>query len=153
MNCPTQNILSAYVDQELPDDQVRDVVDHLAQCPRCQEWVNQAQFIGSVVRNASTPVPTDAMMARWSRVKVATSDKSVRRLAGWLTAAASLALAWTTVINMSNHAEGSTSFTELNAAIGVTEDESSSSSIDETARWIATDLSLQSGKTAGGQLP
>ena len=44
-NCPNEEDMACYIDRLLPEDEVRQVEEHLLGCPRCREIVAITRMI------------------------------------------------------------------------------------------------------------
>lgn len=88
MTCnPSQ--LHRYHDAELSPAELREVEAHLASCDACRALLDDLRGLSSWI--VSTPIPaveTARLNAIAQSAWHASSDRGVRRLAGWITAAA-----------------------------------------------------------------
>lgn len=71
--------LSAFVDNELQDDERLQVEDHLAKCALCQLQVSQFVEMGNLMRRSESLVDTQAM---WDRAVVQMGEQVVVRQKG-----------------------------------------------------------------------
>lgn len=142
VNCPSEQDLHLLLDGELPLDRVVAVQAHVVQCPHCEAKLAELRMIGDMLRNAPLPEPAKAAFERWHRSFSQVEEQQVRRLASWMTAAASIVLAVSLYSAMSNQAVASAQpLAEWEAAvIGI---DSSAPDEQATAQWISTDLSRQ----------
>ncbi len=139
MNCLTDHDLHRLHDDELsPADRLR-VAGHLASCDACAARLHEIESIGRLLRNAPLPEMARDAMYRIQRNVAAMQERSVRRLAGWMTAAASVVLAVSLYVATSSQAQAAPSVTDWEAAaIGV--DVDASTDDQATAAWIVADL-------------
>ncbi len=139
MACLTDHDLHRLHDDELsPADRMR-VAAHVASCDVCAERLHEIASIGDLLRNAPLPGMARDAMVRIQRNVAAMQERSVRRLAGWMTAAASIVLVVSLYAATSSQAHATPSVTEWEAAaIGV--DVESTSTDQATAQWIVADL-------------
>lgn len=137
MNCPATYDLHRFHDDELSPVERERVVSHIETCDACAKALASIESTSKRVRSAPLPVPTGEMMARWRRVG---QDRSVRRLAGWMTAAASVVLGVSVYMASSTPAQANTSSSDWEAVAlgGELED---ASTYQATATWIVNDLS------------
>lgn len=137
MNCPPIQDLHRFHDAELSASERDRVAQHLLSCDACVEALASIESTRELVRAAPLPLPTPQMMQRWRRVG---QDRSVRRLAGWMTAAASVVLGVSVYVASSTPAQASTSQAEWEAlALGAELEDAST--YQATATWIVNDLS------------
>ncbi|MBC7784740.1 MAG: zf-HC2 domain-containing protein [Burkholderiales bacterium] len=141
MTCPSQQDLQQLYDGELPSDQIASVQSHVEVCPACTAALAELRMISDLVRSAPLPEPALLAIQRWQRTLSSVQERSVRRLASWMTAAASVVLAVSLYASLSNQARASaiTLAEWETAVIGI--DADATTSDQATAQWIATDLS------------
>jgi anti-sigma factor RsiW len=122
---------------------MQDAQQHVRQCPQCEARLAEMRMIGDIVRNAPLPQPAKAAMARWHRNLAAIEERQVRRLASWMTAAASIVLAVSLYSAMSHQAVAASTpqLAEWEATlIGL---DTSGPAEQTTAQWMSSDLSRQ----------
>ncbi len=147
MNCPTQEDLNRFHDGELSSQARGDIETHLHTCQVCYDHLSELSIVSDLIKNASMPQPTIAMMRKWQGSMRNLQEESVRRITGWLTAAASIVLAISLHLALSKQANATivTLADWEPAAIGL---QSDNASLDQaTAQWIATDLSRSTPQT------
>lgn len=148
MNCPKDQFLHRFYDEELSPEDRHQVESHLASCSSCADRVRELQSIGNRIRQASFGELTSRTLVRWHHTVMDLQERSIRRLAGWMTAAASVVL----VVSLytATRTQAQTALSDVHdweaAAVGI--DIESASPDIATAQWIATDLSRT---TSGGQ--
>lgn len=148
MNCPSDQFLHRFYDAELPPEDLLVVQAHLAECPVCADKVRQFEVIGNMIRQAYPGELTTQTSIRWCHALMDFQERSIRKLAGWMTAAATVVLAvslYTATQTQAQSVWSDVSDWEA-AAVGI--DVESASPDIATAQWIVTDLSHFSG---GGQ--
>ncbi len=150
VNCLCEQDLHLLLDNEYPLERLQDAHAHLRQCPACEARLAELRMIGDIVRNAPLPTPAKAAIERWQRSFAHVQEQQVRRLASWMTAAASIVLAVSLYSAMSHQAVAAPpQLAEWEAAvIGI---DSSAPDEQATAQWISTDLSRQ--QRAGSNNP
>lgn len=149
MMCPTDQSLQRFHDDELSPHERTDVAGHLQSCDACAAKVQELGLLRDMIR--SSPLPTIAVAAldRWHRNAMGMQERSVRRLAGWMTAAASIALVVSLYAATASQAQATApSVSEWEAAVIGIDVETISNDLT-TAEWIATDLS----RTPSGRKP
>ena len=144
MTCPSEQDLTAFVDGELAASRVDDIAGHLADCDACAALVARYRRVGDVVRGAAMDVPTLVAQSRWINAVSLSSDRSVRRLASWMTAAASIVLVATLSMWVSSNAQATPTPLSDWEATAIAGPEAVSDSPHATAQLIALDLSLPS---------
>lgn len=88
MQCNLEQ-LHRYHDGELDGDASRDVETHLADCRECQKALEELQRLSSIVAMTIMPVVDPRRLTAISHAAWQSSnERGVRRLAGWITAAA-----------------------------------------------------------------
>lgn len=149
MSCPGEQTLSAFFDGELSPETVRTVESHLSGCDHCQAAVQDMRATRELLVGAQAPVPSLAAQARWMNSFAESRDRSVRRLAEWLTAAAAVLLVATGVLSYGNRTSATPQLSEWETAM-VGADTEGTSNTQVAARWIIADLSIQ---RKGGERP
>jgi anti-sigma factor RsiW len=141
MQCPTSHDLQRLYDGELADaDAVR---AHVASCPDCAATMQSLAAMSQTVRDAALPTPSLAATDRWIRAMRATQERSVLRLASWLTAVAAAILIGLVVWPTSSEAKPAARLTinEWETAMLTRDDAESTPAPLATAKWMAADLS------------
>ena len=97
--CPDTDLLSAYLDEELPDDIRRGVTEHLKTCEQCGSVVNRYRRISTRLQEGVIECPSEEIEEAQRRTKILL--KRYREVShpvwkkkvgiGWIAAAASLA--------------------------------------------------------------
>ncbi|HEX8324115.1 MAG TPA: zf-HC2 domain-containing protein [Tepidisphaeraceae bacterium] len=133
------NKLNAFLDGELPPADAAAVEAHLAGCPACAALVVGDRATGDRLRAAPLPVPSMDAHLRWLSQWQIARDRSVRRLAGWMTAAAAVVLGVTLSTTFVGPAQAQPALAEWEAAaFGSMDDDDA----PRTARLFAVDLAL-----------
>lgn len=140
MTCPADLILNRLLDGELTPAEAHAAEAHVRQCPQCAARLAELRMVGDVLRDAPLPAPARAAVERWHRALTQVEEQQVRRLASWMTAAASVVLALSLYSAMSRQAVAQPPrLADWEAAlIGI---DSSVPAEQATAQWISTDLS------------
>ena len=140
--------LDAFFDGELsPSDAAR---IETVLTPADHEYLGDAAAVAEALRSAPLPMPTANAHARWLANWQIARDRSVRRLAGWMTAAAAIVLVVTLGGSMNGSAQAQPLAEWETAAVGQADDDE----VPRTARLIAVDLSLPhsaDGRADGGE--
>ena len=128
--------LDAYLDGELsPTDSAR---LEASMTMADQEYLDDVAANADYLRAALWPTPSANAHARWLANWQITRDRSVRRLAGWMTAAAAVVLCVTLGGSMNGSAQAQPLAEWETAAVGQADDDDA----PRTARLFAVDLSL-----------
>lgn len=154
MSCDRLNQIHAYHDGELSPVVRMELESHLAVCTECRELLEELQDLSSLLGTAELPeLPSGAMnrmRGAWWASKPA-QDRGIRRLTGWLTAAAAAVLMVVPMLPTRNPPSDqqltATRSFEIMALVppaGPADD--SSSELLEVARWFASDLSTEQGQ-------
>lgn len=88
MSCDHTNEIHAYHDGELAAERVEALERHLATCGSCRAELVELRELSVRVSSAALVAPSAIAMQRLVRSGRVTQERSIRRLAGWLTAAA-----------------------------------------------------------------
>ena len=135
-------LLEAWLDGELPPDEAARVAAIVATDPAAAGFVDEIKIAGDRLRTTPLPTPVIGSHARWLADWQIARDRSVRRLAGWMTAAASIVLATTLSSTFTRPAAAQPVLAEWeSAAVGSVDDDDA----PRTARLIAIDLALPAG--------
>ncbi len=141
MTCPNDQLLHRFHDGELTPAERGVVSTHLQSCDACAAKLQEMRLIGDMIRSAPLPRLAADTLDRWQRSALAMQERSVRRLAGWMTAAASVALVVSLYTATASQANADTPVvSDWEAAVIGIDVESTSTDL-ATAQWIATDLS------------
>lgn len=140
MSPEIEQLLQAWLDGELPAGERARVEAILAADAEAPAYVDSLRSISDRVRSADLPLPDAMAQARWLAQWQIARDRSVRRLAGWMTAAAAIVLAATLSTAFTHPAQAQTpALAEWeSAAVGSADDDEA----PRTARLIAVDLAL-----------
>ena len=69
-DCPTEEELSAYIDEELQSERTTDIAAHLQECERCAECAREFSAVTRAFRRHGVPAPDAAdVEALWGRVR------------------------------------------------------------------------------------
>ena len=100
--CEQSTQLQAYYDGELGEDQRRQFEAHLRDCAPCSAKLEQLRAMSQMLRAVPLPEVPVAAMARFRATlqpaRDRWQDRSVMRLAGWLTSAAAAVLVGSLII-------------------------------------------------------
>jgi anti-sigma factor RsiW len=146
MRCEKVGQVHAYHDGEMPAGLMREFEAHLAECDACTRELAELREVSARVRGAQMVRPTVMMVERWGRLMDVDRERGVRRLAGWLTAAAAVLALTVSTLSPRGNDSGNGELNSMVAAfettpvLGLEEDNASPALI--AARWMATDLSL-----------
>jgi anti-sigma factor RsiW len=140
MDCLSDTIFNRYHDCELSATDAEAVRSHLAACPACAARLAEMASMSDLIRSAPLPLMAREAMNRLHARMLTMQDQSVRRLASWMTLAASVVLGVSLYIATNSQAQA-TSAPISNweaAAIGV--DVSQTADDVTPASWIVADL-------------
>jgi len=149
MTCDNAAKIHAYHDGELPSDERIAIESHLAVCDECRELLADLQKLTNIFATVELPeMPQRAvsrMYGSWHAAKAA-QDRGVRRLAGWLTAAAAVVLLLVPLQSQRADVENrNTDVDETVAFVPPTSPrEDANSELVQVAQWMANDLSVDS---------
>jgi anti-sigma factor RsiW len=143
--------LQAYHDGELAAVERAQVEAHLNDCAECRSALAELRQLSSMFAEVSLPEIPDRAMSRmhgvWIKSRV-TSDRAVRRITGWMTAAAAavLALGLLQTPITQRTTEARVDSWELDAAAVTAtdtarDDSSGTGELVQVAQWMAQDLS------------
>ncbi len=141
MTCDRSQEVSAYHDGELPAETARELEQHLAQCAACGVELAALRRLSQQVQAARLDEPPAGALQLWMRRSHrAADDRSVRRLAGWMTAAAAALLVTATLSLQMSPAEASPTLSEWELAM-INPDADAAPQSVFLAQWMAADLS------------
>ena len=150
MTCERMNQIHAYHDGELSPAARGEVESHVAVCAECRQLLGELRDLSQMLATVDLPaVPRGAlnrMHGAWWASRRA-QEQGVRRLAGWLTAAAAAVLVVVPLTSARAPAEPplvATRSWEIMALVppaGPREDPNAE--FIQVAQWFATDLSTE----------
>jgi anti-sigma factor RsiW len=153
MTCEKSNLIHAYHDGELSAADRAEVEAHLAVCAECGQLLEELRELSHALAVVDLPtVPRSAMNrmhGAWWAAKPA-QERGVRRLAGFLTAAAAAVLVVVPLTSQNVAVEQPivpTRSFEIMALVpppGPRDD--MSGELMQVAQWFATDLSTEQGQ-------
>jgi anti-sigma factor RsiW len=149
-----------YHDGELSSADRAAFESHLASCGECRELLGELASLSQTLRTASLPAAGPSLQERifdaWEAAQ-ALRERGVRRMAGWLTAAAAAVLllglvGWPSesrgpsVVELTPTASAAETW-EVAAVMPPDQraEESGSPDLAQVAQWMATDLGANSG--------
>jgi len=142
MNHPTEQLLSAYYDNELPPSDRAAIAAHLVQCKACELILQDFAAVTEHMGSAALPEPSIAAQARWMNSFRPARERGVRQLAGLLTAAAAIVIAVSMAIPSNAQATAAPAQWEKAAVTGSPD---VGTTPQATAQWIVADLSAGNG--------
>ncbi|HMB95391.1 MAG TPA: zf-HC2 domain-containing protein [Tepidisphaeraceae bacterium] len=153
MNCEKAEKIHAYHDDALSAEQRSEVEAHLAICAECRELMADLQKLSSAFAAVEFAEMPPRAMSRlygsWHAAKVE-QDRGVRRLAGWLTAAAAaiLILVPLHVTSLSQRTNNPNVAVDETVAFlpPSSPREDANSDLVQVAQWMANDLSVDQGR-------
>ena len=104
---------------------------------------HRKNLLGDALRDARLEEPSLAAQSRWMDAVSLATDRSVRRLAGWMTVAASVVLVVTMLMSSQSSAQATPALADWEAA-AINGPDTSNDSVHATAQMLAVDLSLPS---------
>jgi anti-sigma factor RsiW len=150
--CPTSEQVHAYHDGELPSAQRAAFEAHLASCRECQALLEQLGQLTKLFAQAPlAELPQRALGRMYGSFHAARArqEQSVRRLAGWMTAAAAAILVLVSIRNPTAITQRDSAPTptggwaELVAVMPPLEPSNGSTAeLVQFAQWSASDLSI-----------
>jgi anti-sigma factor RsiW len=142
MSLTPQHPLDAFADGELSTEQMAELAALLKDDADALAEVAAIRALGDRLRESPLPLPASGAEANWLRNWQIARDRSVRRLAGWMTAAASVILGITLSAALTRPAQAQPQLADWEtAAVAGLDDEEA----PRAARLIAVDLSLPHG--------
>ncbi|GAB4371627.1 MAG: hypothetical protein Kow009_07860 [Spirochaetales bacterium] len=100
--CPERELLSSYVDEELPESTMRTLASHLSECPVCRRIVSQYRKVREILSDESVQPDLKECDIQASQQRIAIELERYRRVphpfwsrkvqVGWAALAASIAL-------------------------------------------------------------
>jgi anti-sigma factor RsiW len=141
VTCPSEQLQRLHDDQLSAAEAAR-VRAHVAGCESCRKTLADFAAVSDAVRSASLPRPTPAMLARWKAAAQWRRERSVRRLAGWLSTAAAAAIAVAVVTGGKGESvdTASLAISPWEAAM-LTPAAAEATPTQVAANWMAADLS------------
>lgn len=145
MSCEQHNLIQAYYDGQVAQDEALIAQLHLSRCAECRELYGSLKQVSAVVRDTPMRRPSEMTMARLNGSIALRQDRTVRRFTGWLTSAAAALVVGVMLLSPSGQTQP--------AAYGQASDDAvvnlamfHRSTSDEpevmlAARWITVDLS------------
>lgn len=89
MACQWEHLLSAYLDGELSSERRQEVERHMRQCAQCEQALQEMGEVSRRVAGAAMARSSEMAKARLRQgLRRRHQEQAVRRLTGWLTAAA-----------------------------------------------------------------
>lgn len=139
MSLEPNHPLDAFIDGELSAAEMARIALVLKDDPALAMEVAELRAMGDRLRETPLSLPVLNAEANWLRNWQISRDRSVRRLAGWMTAAAAaiLGITLSTALTRSAQAQPQLADWETAAVAGLDEDDT-----PRAARLIAVDLSL-----------
>jgi anti-sigma factor RsiW len=151
MNCPSDQLLSAYYDGEASPQDVAQIQAHLESCASCSDVIRAMRATSGIVRRAELLPVTQAMLNRWSSVNRTAQERSIRRLTASLTGIAASVLIAASLLKQPVAEFTAPAFGEYEQLALAGEEESTDpSSSHFAAKWMAADLAMRS---QGGEQP
>jgi len=141
MNCPNDQVLSAFCDGELPPVEMAQVRTHLQGCAVCSDVVRAIESASTMLRTAEWSNVSQEMLDRWSTAKTAVQDRSLRRFVGSLTGIAASVLIVASFARQQTSDASSPTIGEWEQIALAGEDEGDSSHV--AATFMAADLSMR----------
>jgi anti-sigma factor RsiW len=150
--CPNCEQVHAYYDGELAAEQRAAFELHLQACPECQASLNELRQLSSLFAQIPlSEVPQRAMGRMYGSFHAARArqDRGVRRLAGWMTAAAAAVLVIASIRNPTSLTQPDDppsltgAWPEMVAVMPPLEPGyGSNAELVQFAQWTASDLSV-----------
>lgn len=151
MKCENAILVHAYHDGELSSEQREWMESHLAVCAECRQLLEELRDLSQTLSTIDLPdMPAGAlrrMQGAWWETRAA-QEQGVRRLAGWLTAAAAAILVivpvWSSTAPPLDQPIVATRSWEIMALVppaGPRDD--ATTDLVQVAQWFATDLSTE----------
>lgn len=151
MECLSDTILNRHHDGVLSASEQDVVRAHVMVCPTCAARLAEIVSVSDMIRTAPMPLMARDAMNRLHAKMLSLQDRSVRRLASWMTLAASVVLGVSLYIATNSQAQA-TSAPISNweaAAIGV--DVSQATDDATPATWMVVDLIQSAPQTDRSQ--
>lgn len=144
MSCHKAVHIHAYHDGELLPGERAVVEAHLGVCSECRDLLADLQGLSRMLRECPLEAPPAGLVGRLQLAPHAARDREVRRLAGWMTAAAAAVLAITLSGYPDKQVEAASraGAWELAAVMPPIQpgDDAETETV-EVARWMVADLS------------
>jgi anti-sigma factor RsiW len=150
--CEKSSQIHAYHDDALSAEERSAVESHLAACAECRQLLAELQKLSSMLATVEfAPMPPRVMSRMYGswHANRARQDRGVRRLAGWMTAAAAAILVFVPVHSMMQPKldQSVAAADEAVAFVPPTSPrEDANSDLVQVAQWMANDLSVDQGR-------
>ncbi len=144
MRCDRAADIHAYHDGELSPAGRIAAQAHLRECAACRRLLEDLRGLASMLRDAPLPDLPGRAVGRMSLAFASSRDREVRRLAGWLTAAAAMVLvgSYLTAPGSAGALQGrQTAFEPVAEMLPIEPRGEAGAETMELAQWIADDLS------------
>jgi anti-sigma factor RsiW len=150
MTCEKAAQIHAYHDDALSAADRSAVEAHLATCAECKSLLVDLQklsgMFATVELPAMPPRAVNRMYGSWHAAKVA-QERGVRRLAGWLTAAAAAILILVPLQSQKSEMNEHVTDVDTGAFLPpASPREDSNTELVQVAQWMANDLSVDQGR-------
>lgn len=149
LNCDRTSEVHAYHDGELTGEQRAALEGHLLQCDECRTLLRDLERLSGMLTSA--PLPEPRAQTGWNTHQAwrSAGEQGVRRMAGWMTAAAAAVLlvawvGWPTHYTEPTYAGG---LWEAAAVLPLSEPQGETDAeLVQLASWFAHDLSGDAGR-------
>jgi anti-sigma factor RsiW len=139
-----EQLLHAYHDDQLDAPTRKAFEVRLANDPSLREALNELTGVSAMLRSAGMPVEPAGAIEAWESVYRDTQERRIRKLSGWLSAAAALLAVSTVALSLRQSPAPTTTSTLSEIDVVML---ASSGGIDESqsptvlaAQWMAADL-------------
>jgi anti-sigma factor RsiW len=148
MNCEKTEQVHAYYDGEMPLSRRGEFESHLQTCADCRALLSDLLQVSELIASAPLAEMPPLTMARLQNTWDAVRDRSVMRIASWLTAAAAAVLIGALLLWPGQRRdEGLRAATTWPAAVMPPDDsrdsDVASADLVGVAQWMANDLSIE----------
>ncbi|MCC6239304.1 MAG: zf-HC2 domain-containing protein [Phycisphaerales bacterium] len=149
MTCDQHNFVQLHHDGELTPREELEFQSHLRTCSQCTQELAQLQGVSRLLDEAPLVQPLPMTIQRLRRVLRNNREQSVRRLSGWLTAAAAAVLALSFAVPdltpaQSNSSAAATDFSPVDQFVMLSGGDGSVPDSLVVADWMASDLAEMS---------